>query len=378
MTSPSRSLVDLVVRFCSALRRRGIPVPSADGAVAARVLECVDLGDRDEVRIALRTLLVTRVEDVAAFDDEFERTFSAGGTALRHGNRRSADVPAPGLLRRRPPATMLERCLKATGREEPDRWASVPRPSENEPRRGHDPRDLDAADLASLTRIARRMARRLATRPSRRVRPTTRGVRVHIRRTMRRMLETGGAAATLAYRERRPRRTKLLVMCDVSGSMDLYARFLLQLLYALARTFARVETFLFATRLSRVTGLLRQPQYGAALDAIARHVRDFSGGTRIGVNLDRIERERRAWIDRRTTVIVLSDGWDTGDPALLGDALARLRRRAGRVIWLNPLLGSPGYQPLTRALHAALPHVDLFHPADDVASLESLVRHLTP
>lgn len=377
MASPSQSLVDLVVRFCRGLRSRGIPVPPAHGADAARVLECVDLGDRDEVRIALRTLLVTRVEDVAAFDDEFERTFSGGGTALPHGNRRSPGVPVPGLLRRRPPA-MLERWLKVTGREEPDPWTSVPRPSENEPRRGRDPRDLDAADLESLTRIARRMARRLATRPSRRVRPATRGARVHIRRTMRRMLETGGATATLAYRERRPCRTKLLVVCDVSGSMDLYARFLLQLLYALACSFARVETFLFATRLSRVTRLLRQPEYGAALDALARHVRDFSGGTRIGVNLDRIERERRAWIDRRTTVIVLSDGWDTGDPALLGDALARLRRRAGRVIWLNPLLGSPGYQPLTRALRAALPHVDLFHPADDVASLESLVRHLTP
>jgi uncharacterized protein with von Willebrand factor type A (vWA) domain len=169
-----------------------------------------------------------------------------------------------------------------------------------------------------------------------------------------------------------------VVVCDVSGSMDIYSRFLLQVLYALQHAFARVETFVFSTRLVQITDALTSDSYRAALDALARvSAGEWSGGTKIGESLEQLRRGWPRLFDRRTAVIVLSDGWDTGDPEVLGAALRELKRRAGRIVWLNPLLGSPAYQPLTRGMQAALPHVDVFAPAHDLASLERLASHLS-
>ena len=168
-----------------------------------------------------------------------------------------------------------------------------------------------------------------------------------------------------------------IIIVDVSGSMDLYARLLLQFLYALQNAFSRVETFVFATRLSRVTDELRAPGYRDALGNLSERVQDWSGGTRIGESLSTFLAGWPRLVDRRTVVVVLSDGWETGDPEVLGAALAVLHRRAGRLVWLNPLLGSPGYEPLTRGMQTALPHLDVFAPANDLASLEQLARHLS-
>jgi uncharacterized protein with von Willebrand factor type A (vWA) domain len=159
--------------------------------------------------------------------------------------------------------------------------------------------------------------------------------------------------------------------------MDLYSRFLLQLLYALQHAFARVETFAFSTRLVRITEALARDTFRTALDTLARSETGWSGGTRIGASIAEFVASWPRLIDRRTVVIVLSDGWDTGEPQVLADALRTIHRRAGRVVWLNPLLGSPTYRPLTRGMQAALPHVDVFAPAHNVASLEALGRHLT-
>jgi len=181
----------------------------------------------------------------------------------------------------------------------------------------------------------------------------------------------------LARRERKILKTKLVVLCDVSGSMDLYSRLLVQFLYALQNQLGRIETFVFSTRLQRITEELRGLTYGAALARLGA-VRDWSGGTKIGESLRAFIGEWRSLLDRDTVVIVLSDGWDTGDPAVLSEALISMRRRAGKVVWLNPLLGSPDYQPLTQGMIAAMPHVDAFLPAHNLDSLRALARHLKP
>jgi uncharacterized protein with von Willebrand factor type A (vWA) domain len=269
-----------------------------------------------------------------------------------------------------------------------ERWLKPDAPTEAEPhelpvmseREALGTKDFSAfaaADLAAVTRVARRIARALARRPSRRWRVSPRGSRVHLRRTVRQSLKTGGDVAELAFKERKLRKTKLVALCDVSGSMDVYSRFLLQFLFALQNAFARVETFVFSTRLSRVTEQLAGARWAEALRRLARDVHDWSGGTRVGESIARFNAEWARLVDARTVVVVLSDGWDTGDPAELAEAMRLLRRRAGRVVWLNPLLGSPTYQPLTRGMQAALPHVDVFAPAHNLESLERLVRHLT-
>ena len=165
---------------------------------------------------------------------------------------------------------------------------------------------------------------------------------------------TRGELIELARRERRIQKTKLVIFCDVSGSMDLYSRLLLQFLYAMQNQLGRMETFVFSTRLHRITDDLRHASYRGALARLG-DVRDWSGGTKIGESLQAFNAGWPKLLDRDTVVIVLSDGWDTGEPAVLADALRTMRRRAGKVIWLNPLLGSPDYQPLTQGMQAALP-----------------------
>jgi uncharacterized protein with von Willebrand factor type A (vWA) domain len=229
--------------------------------------------------------------------------------------------------------------------------------------------------LDEIVRLVLQIARKLASRLSRRRRPTRKRGHVDLRRTVRRNLMKG-EMIDLAYRERKRQKIRLVVLCDVSGSMDLYSRFLLQFLFALQHAFGRVETFTFSTRLTRVTPHLSGRSYQWALKSL-RGVRDWSGGTRIGESLATFNREYGArLLDRRTIGIILSDGWDTGEPERLERELREIRRRAGRLIWLNPLLGNASYEPLTRGMSAALPFLDTFAPAHNLASLRDLARHL--
>ncbi|HET7287613.1 MAG TPA: VWA domain-containing protein, partial [Pyrinomonadaceae bacterium] len=235
---------------------------------------------------------------------------------------------------------------------------------------------LSNHELDEISRIARRIVRRLARKRSRRWRPVKRGYRINLRRSLRLSLKTGGELIDLAYKERRPKRTKLFVICDVSGSMDIYSRLLLQFVYGLQNSFAKVESFVFATSLSRITGELKNKTYKRALDRLAANVRGWSGGTRIGASLAIFNAHWLRRVDKQTVVIILSDGWDTGEPEQLAHALAQLKQRAGRLIWLNPLLGSSTYQPLTRGMQAATPFINVFAPAHDLASLRALEPHL--
>jgi uncharacterized protein with von Willebrand factor type A (vWA) domain len=158
--------------------------------------------------------------------------------------------------------------------------------------------------------------------------------------------------------------------------MDIYSRLLLQFVYGLQNTFARVESFVFATSLSRITGELKNKTYQRALDRLSANVYGWSGGTRIGASLATFNAQWLRRIDKRTIVIILSDGWDTGEPGQLAAALSLLQARAGRLIWLNPLLGNATYQPATRGMQAALPFISVFAPAHDLPSLRALEPHL--
>ena len=374
----ARDLLTGTVRFCRLLRARGLAITPAESRDAARALEVVDLGDRSEVHRALRTVLATRPEEFPIFDATFDAFW--GGLLAVGGppGAVAAPEPAPELNAHFPRAK--DAALDFSG------WTEVgdgegepvglPGVSDLDATMGKDFSSFGMADLAEVERLAQQIARRLATRRSRRLRPSRRRGRVDLRRTVRLSL-TRGELIELARRERRIQKTKLVIFCDVSGSMDLYSRLLLQFLYAMQNQLGRMETFVFSTRLHRISDGLRHASYRGALARLG-DVRDWSGGTKIGESLRAFNVGWPKLLDRDTVVIVLSDGWDTGDPAILADALRTMRRRAGKVIWLNPLLGSPDYQPLTQGMQAALPHVDAFLPAHNLDSFRALARHLKP
>lgn len=373
-----RTLPGAVLRFAARLRREGLPVSLTQAADAVRALDWLDLADRAELRLALRTLFVSRPEEIAVFDRCFDAFWRAGGAEEPTEPLAASGADGDG----HGPVPVAERRREALGLEG---WRDedgdggdplgVPAVSDLEALAARDFSTFTADQLSELYRVTVQIARRLARRLSRRRRPVGRRGRLDLRRTVRANLSRPDLIE-LRYRRRRPRKVRLVVLCDVSGSMDLYSRFLLQFLFALQNVFGRVETFTFSTRLTRVTEHLRGRSYRQVLGRLTE-VRDWSGGTRIGESLAHFNREWGHLVDRRTIVIVLSDGWDTGEPEVLAAELARIKRRAGRLVWLNPLLGNPTYEPLTRGMAAALPLLDDFAPAHNLAALRDLARRLT-
>ena len=219
---------------------------------------------------------------------------------------------------------------------------------------------------------------RLPLRPSRRRRVARRGAHLAARPMLRQSLGAGGEAVVCRFWQRRARKRPIALICDISGSMERYSRFLLRFAHALARSGAPVEVFVFGTRLTRITRELRVRDPDAALQRVAGKVVDWSGGTRIGASLRELNRR---WV-RRTirsaaVVIIVSDGWERDDPGVLGREMAMLSRSCHRLIWLDPLAGRPGFEPATQGLLASLPHVDEFLPCASVASLEALARVLS-
>jgi uncharacterized protein len=378
-TPRPRDLLTGTVRFCRLLRARGLAITPSESHDAVRALEVVDLGDRAEVHRALRTVLATRPEEFPVFDatfDAFGGGLGAAAAAAPGEGLAGPDIPQPNAHFPRAKDAALDFSGwtdVAEGEGEP---VGLPGVSDLESTMGKDFSSFGAVDLAEVERLAAQIARRLATRRSRRLKPSRRRGRVDLRRTVRLSL-TRGELIDLARRERKVQKTKLVILCDVSGSMDLYSRLLLQFLYAMQNHLGRMETFVFSTRLHRITEDLRHSSYRGALARLG-DVRDWSGGTKIGESLRAFNAGWPKLLDRDTVVIVLSDGWDTGDPAILAEALQTMRRRAGKLIWLNPLLGSPDYQPLTQGMQAALPHVDAFLPAHNLDSFRALARHLKP
>lgn len=356
-------------------------VTPAEAVEAVAVLDLVGLDDRQETFLSLRSVLTSRLEDLSVFEELFDSFWSELGRIPQPGeafpnNNRQPRQSGHSEQKAKNLAFFLEHwSAPGSGRTETIRLRGA---SDSESLSEKDISLLRDDELDEISRLARRIAKRLANRPSRRWKPVRRGPKINLRLTLRKSLGAGGELAELSFKRRKQKKTRLVVICDVSGSMDFYSRMLLQFIYGLQNSFARVETFVFSTSLERITGQLKEKNYKQALQRLARDVRGWSGGTLIGPSIAAFNAGWPGLVDKRTIVIILSDGWDTGEPELLNSSLADLKRRSGKLIWLNPLLGSPGYQPLVRGMQAALPYLDVFAPLNNLASLQALERHLMP
>jgi uncharacterized protein with von Willebrand factor type A (vWA) domain len=345
---------------------------------ACAALACVEVSSREQVRDALRAVFVGRHEEVAVFDAAFDMFWSDPATTLGAGMlpQRARALPVDPERARRWTAALGLPTSQLARQQDPEQVVvSSAGYSADELLRHRDFRDMTWEETLAVRRLLRQAPWRVAERRTRRRRPHRSGA-IDLRRTMRIAARQGGDAVRLARVRQRTTRRPLVILCDVSGSMDRYSRQLLVFAHAVGQR-RRVDTFAFSTRLTRISHLLRRGDVDEALDHVASQVHDIGGGTRIGAALrDFNRRYARRVLGHGAVVLVISDGWDRGDAGELAAEMARLHRSAHRLIWLNPLLGGSDYSPETRGMKAALPYCDDFLAAHDLNALDELGRLL--
>jgi uncharacterized protein with von Willebrand factor type A (vWA) domain len=364
----SEAVTERLGSLTSAMRAQGARVGIGELLSAHRALAAVDCSCREEARLALRAALCSGKDDLERFERAFAAVFggardSGGEDPLKElGAIERAALPRMGIPDSAPapssdgPAPV------------PAAWSDV------ELLRSKDFAQYTDAEAVLARELIAHLARRGPTRLSRRTRPTPRrrGHAPDLRRLVRASLRTGGEPVERRWRAPSVRPRPLVLVCDVSGSMAPYSRMLLQYLHACVAAKRRVEAFAFGTRLTRITHELSGRDHDLAMERAASAVVDFSGGTRIGAALAELNRAHGRRLGRGAVVVILSDGWDRGDPVELEAEMARLGRSAHRLVWLNPLAAHARYEPLTRGMQAAIPHVDRLLPGDSLRSLEEL------
>jgi uncharacterized protein len=369
-----------LVRFVRLLRDNGFALGLREAEDALRAAEIAGLAGPEPLRWSLRALLCSCERDWRRFDELFDAYW------LRRSMRRAiVSGGGAGGARARPSGPPI-----AAGLELPDRAEcegdvadAVPKGraggasaieslAEADLRHIHDPDEVQ-----QLHALAERLAARMRHRLSRREKTRRRGRRLDFRRIIHRSVQTGGTPIRLAFRRRRDKPVRLIALLDVSGSMSPYSTFFVRFLKSILDSFREADAFVFHTRLVHIGPALGERNPERAIERLSLLAQGWAGGTRIGESLATFNRSYAAGVlNRRAIVVVVSDGYDTGPPEQLAREMAALRRRARRIVWLNPMLGWRGYEPVARGMAAALPHVDLFAPAHNLESLMALEPHL--
>ncbi|WP_114964275.1 vWA domain-containing protein [Alkalilacustris brevis] len=372
-----------VAGFIAHLRANGMALGPGETRAALQALSQVSAGDSGEVRAALKALCCGTREEFARFDDLFAAYW------FNRGRERARPAGAP-----KHQTTRRRARLEPLAPQAADAAGEAERPDAGKSREGEmdqqgegrliaarmrnlarvDLRELvTPEDIAEAERVAERLARAIRDRRSRRRRAAARGVRLDMRRIMRSAIATGGEPLRLHWRRRVERPAQLVAICDVSGSMSVYARVFLAFLRGLTGADARTDAYLFHTRLVRITDALRDRDTLRAVNRLSLLAQGFGGGTRIGGNLAAFNRAyAQRLVSGRSVVMILSDGYDSDPPELLAQELARLRKRGCRIVWLNPLKGWKDYAPVAAGMAAALPHLDLFAAANTLEALAAL------
>ena len=374
-----------LLAFGRALKDLGVKVSLSQVIDVSRAVEFVDLADKGDFRSLLRSNLISQKEDFPVFDmlfdcfwreQSYERvpmeTLEIQGTPTESGAQEGGDEEG---LEDAIAETVATENVPLDNLDE----FSVPTYSPQELLNRKDFSEMGVEESRAIARAILLIATKIATQISRRKKLGRKaaGNVVDPRWTMRRNMKYGGDIIDLVNRKRRIKKTRVVLLCDVSGSMDCYSRFLIQFMYGLQNELWGVETFVFSTSLSRITHLIRTKDIANALEKISGSILGWSGGTNIGRSLHTFNRNfAPSMVTHRTVVVIISDGWDRGDVSVLEGEMQDLKRRCKKIIWLNPLLASENYEPLCKGMQAALPYLDMFLSIHNVNSLVSLGRTL--
>jgi uncharacterized protein with von Willebrand factor type A (vWA) domain len=375
----ANGLAKAVVEFCRFVRANGLGCGTQGTVGCVQALESVRTFDPDTFRFTLRAVLCASKDEWLSFDGLFaafwgEPENRPGIYAKNSAGRRFSAL----RLENEKISPILSGGFADSDREAEGEGKAAFGASAVERLRKIDFSQVPQTDLAELERVSQRLLRRMSYRVSRRLRPAKCRDFVDLRKTIRRSIGRGGELIELSYKGRRRQRTRLVILLDVSDSMNLYSFFLLKFAYVLGRAAREVETFIFSTSLIAVSSLLRSKRLSDALETLSQTTTGWSGGTKIGGSLEEFNRlYARRLLSRKTIFVILSDGWDTGTPEVLAAELRKIKLSVSRLIWLNPLLGLEEYEPVTRGMSAARPYIDVFAPAHNLESLLALERHLS-
>lgn len=378
-----QTLLQQINDFCRLLRQMDVKITTTNQLSWCNSIKLIDIGDRETFYHTARTNLIANQADKETFDLAFNLfwryprpEFQAVGP--------EGDEPEPSALQDLSDAEDEENVLDQwlDFEEEDDAEGQEDDPiaySVEEVLTRKDFSEFTMEDMERAREIVAKLAAVLATRLSRRKVISKKGKSIDFRRSWRRSLAHGGEPIQLMRKQQKIKKTKILLLCDVSGSMDCYAKFLIQFIYGMQQELREVEVAVFSTHLTNITGLLQRKGLAEGLNEVANVVPDWSGGTKIGESLLEFCRVfAPSFSAYRTVVILISDGWDRGDADLLRRSMEMLHRHAYKLIWLNPLLGSDTYQPICRGIRTALPYVDYFLPAHNLESLAQLTKVLIP
>ena len=385
-----RTLAKEITSFCHLLKQMGVNVATTNQISFCRSLKFIDIAQRTEFYHTARTNLIANESDRTTFDLAFDLFWKyPRQTAQPLGDDHSDDAPSTDESALQELADMAQ---DAGGDFSVNEWLELNSEGQTEQETGdtiaYSPDDvltqkdfskLSPEEIEKAREAIAKFAALLATKLSRRKESAVKGKTIDFRRSWRKNVAFGGELLTLVHKRRKIKKNKILLLCDVSGSMDCYSKFLIQFIYGMQQEIKEIEVAVFSTRLTNITGLLRRKGVEEGLREIAEVVPDWSGGTKIGESVVGFYREfARSFTANRSIVILISDGWDQGDAEVLQRSMEMLSRHAYKLIWLNPLLGSSGYQPVCRGIRTALPYVDYFLPAHNLESLVKLTKVLIP
>ena len=370
------TMLGRVVGFSRALHSAGVEVNAGNLIDLCDSFRYISLHNRSDFYAAARATLVSRYDDLETFDEVF-RAFWA--RPILPDDMTLTDTDAGGDPDLDVQADVNEVVDTADLQEEAEGESESEEVgySPDEALMGKDLAAMSDREIEQARKVIHEIVNIIANRRSRRRVPENRGAELDFRRTWRRNALYGSDGVELMMKRRRIKKTKLMLLCDVSGSMDCYSRFLIRFIYALKREIRDVEVGVFSTRMTAISRLLKTKGIEESLVEVADTVHDWAGGTDIGGCLREFNDQfARDMLHSRTVMIIVSDGWDRGDPDLMRQEMARLRKRVHKLMWLNPLLGTPGYQPLCLGMKTALPYLDYFLPAHNLESLIQLARTL--
>jgi uncharacterized protein len=378
---PDKSLAGAVISFGRLLKAQGFSVATPAILDALSGVSCVGVENVADISTVLKAVFTNRVEEFSTFDRLFREFWidHIGETGVQDESPRCEGTELGDSRSAKSSHGMLP--AEASASDSQDLEARQARPyvvySAREALRHQDFKDVQEFQDHRMTRLIREIVRPFLRRIALRKRSVTSAPWVDFRKLLRRNIRYGGEICELPRLKPRKRVKSLVFLCDVSGSMNPYLRFMLRFIKEMQVVPTKVETFVFATRLNRITPLLAHTPFPRALEEIGHRVKDWSGGTRIGSCLREFTSYRGgALLGPSSVVLIFSDGWDRGDLALLEREMNKIHRRAYRVLWINPLLGGSSYEPTSRGMKTALPHVDSFLPGHNLVSLERLAGTL--